>query len=192
MPELYLILALSANLLLFLISVPTVGLLALRYYQTRVAQILPILGFVIVGLYASLHFSFAYVSTKEEVEEFYGPVAVLITVVSFLLFAFFLAGLTRNSVFCRETGLALFLGGVLTGLTWKEGMMTGIKDEGVYFFEIDPLVAVVQIPFLFFIGIWGIQVLNKAREFAVTEKQERQQRIFAYGMGIVFFGGPLV
>ncbi|MFQ5979891.1 MAG: hypothetical protein ACE5OZ_17305 [Candidatus Heimdallarchaeota archaeon] len=192
MAELYLILALSANSLLFLISVPTLGLLALRYYQTRVAQILPLLGFVIVGIYASLHFSMAFVSSKEANEEFYGPVAMLLTVISFLLFAFFLAGLTRNSVFCRETAIALFLGGIITGLVWKEGIVTGIKEEGVYFFEIELLLAVFQIPFLFFIGIWGIQVLNKTREFAVTEKQEMQQRIFAYGMGIVFFGGPLV
>ncbi|MHA2367975.1 MAG: hypothetical protein ACXADX_04080 [Candidatus Hodarchaeales archaeon] len=35
-------------------------------------------------------------------------------------------------------------------------------------------------------------VLKKTREFAVTEKQEKQQRLFAYGLIIIFFVGPLV
>lgn len=192
MPELLLLLALSANALLFLISVPTLGLLALRYYQTRVALILPLLGFVILGIYASVHFSMAYTSSEKAIENFYGPGAMVISVFSFLLFAFFLAGLTRNSVFCRETALALFLGGIILGLVWKDGVMSGAQEEGIYYFEADPLLMVFLMPFLLFIGGWGYMVLKKTREFAVTEKQEKQQRLFAYGLIIIFFVGPLV
>ncbi|MFX0116581.1 MAG: hypothetical protein ACFFB3_18680 [Candidatus Hodarchaeota archaeon] len=192
MPELFLILALSANVILFLVSVPTLGLLVIRYYQTRVAQILPLLGFMILSIYVSLHFSLAYVSSEKEIETFYGPGALILSTFSFLLFAFFLAGLTRNSVFCRETALALFLGGIIIGLVWKEGLVTAAHEEGIWFFKTDPLLAVFQIPFLLFIGFWGIKVLKKTREFAVTEKQEHQQWLFTYGLIIIFFVGPLV
>ena len=69
MPSLLLLVALSANALLFLISVPTLALLALRYYQTRVALVLPLLALVAMSIYASVHFSLAYTSSKKAIED---------------------------------------------------------------------------------------------------------------------------
>ncbi|MHA2370701.1 MAG: hypothetical protein ACXADX_17950 [Candidatus Hodarchaeales archaeon] len=187
MPELYLILVLSASGLLLIVSIPTLGLLVIRYYQTRVAQIFPIMGLMIMSIIYAFNSSIGATSSEKQIENLHGPVTIIIWVICYVLFALFLAGLTRNSVFCRETALILTLGGIIGGLVWKDGMIHAVQENGVYYFEDDPLISIFFVPFALFIGIWGVKVLQKTHEFAVNEKQERQQRLFGYGLIVIFF-----
>ncbi|MFW9915164.1 MAG: hypothetical protein ACFFGZ_06090 [Candidatus Thorarchaeota archaeon] len=194
MAELALIMGLSANFILLVVCLPALGLLIIRLYQTRVAQIYPMLAISLATIIMAITEILILSSSDEsQVRDVLGPVVVLTWMVCFVGFAFFLAGLTRNSIFCRETAIALllagFVGGLALGGTGEQ--IKAVQQDDVFDFRTGQLMSLVMGPLMIFVSAWGFFVLNKTRQFAVSRKQERQQRIFLWGMSFAFFG-PLI
>jgi hypothetical protein len=194
MTELALIMGVCANLILLFVCIPALGLLIIRLYQTRVAQIYPMLAISLATINMALTEILILISSDESyVGDILAPIVVLMWMICFCGFAFFLAGLTRNSIFCRETAIALLLAGFVGGLALAGtgDQIKVVRQDDVFDFHTGQLMSLTMGPLMIFVSIWGFFVLNKTRQFAVSLKQERQQRIFAWGMSIAFFG-PLL
>lgn len=188
------ILGISANFFLLVLSIPAVGLLFLRYYQTRVAQIRPMIAINIACIVLAINETAILITTDGTlIEQVLAPITILMWMVCFVGFAFFLAGLTRNSLFCKETALVLLLAGIVAGLVLagSEHQIQAIRQYEVSVFETSFALFLFQTPLMIYVSFWGYSVLNKTRQFAVTPKQEQQQRIFTWGMSTSFFG-PLI
>ncbi|MHA2500860.1 MAG: hypothetical protein ACXAEL_14925 [Candidatus Hodarchaeales archaeon] len=194
MTELALIMGLSVNIILLVVCFPTLGLLAIRLYQTRVAQIYPMLAITLATIIMAIAEILILSSSDEsQVRDILGPIVVLTWMICFVGFAFFLAGLTRNSIFCRETAIALLLAGFVGGLALAGTgeQIEVVQQDDVLDFRTGQFMSLIMGPLMIFVSTWGFFVLNKTRQFAVSLKQERQQRIFVWGMSIAFFG-PLI
>jgi hypothetical protein len=131
------------------------------------------------------------VATQQDIRNLFGPISVLLLLVCYVALAFWLTGLTRNSLVSGETGLVLFLVGLIAGVSGQKDQIQPIQEENVSYFLFGNLLSLLLGLLLIFATIWGYKVLNKAREFAVNPKQDRQQQMITYGL-IGSFLGPLV
>ncbi|MFX0114965.1 MAG: hypothetical protein ACFFB3_10495 [Candidatus Hodarchaeota archaeon] len=191
MTEFAFIMGVSANLILLIVCIPAFALLIIRLYQTRVAQIYPMLAISFATIIMAITEILILNSSDESyVGDILAPIVVLMWMTCFCGFAFFLAGLTRNSVFCRETAIVLLLAGLVGGLALAGtgNQILVVQQDDVIDFRTGHLMSLVMGPLMIFVSAWGFFVLDKTRQFAVSRKQERQQRIFAWGMSIAFFG----
>ncbi|MHA2273084.1 MAG: hypothetical protein ACXACI_14560 [Candidatus Hodarchaeales archaeon] len=190
MANIFLILGLCSRIFLLAVCFPSIVLLFRRYHQTRAPQILPLLIMVLTMVIFAINGILVLVATQQSVSEVFGPISVLLLLICYVAFAFWLTGLTRNSLFSGETGLVLFLVGLIAGLVGQKDQIQPIQEEDVSYFLFGNLLSILLGFLLIFTTIWGYRVLTKAREFAVNPKQDRQQQLIVFGL-LGAFLGPL-
>ncbi|MHA2232589.1 MAG: hypothetical protein ACXAB4_08850 [Candidatus Hodarchaeales archaeon] len=191
MVNLVLILGLCSRIFLLLVCFPSIVLLSRRYYQTHAPQLFPPLIMLFTMVIFAINGMLMVVATQQDIRNLFGPISVLLLLVCYVALAFWLTGLTRNSLVSGETGLVLFLVGLIAGVSGQKDQIQPIQEENVSYFLFGNLLSLLLGLLLIFATIWGYKVLNKAREFAVNPKQDRQQQMITYGL-IGSFLGPLV
>ncbi|MFW9915167.1 MAG: hypothetical protein ACFFGZ_06105 [Candidatus Thorarchaeota archaeon] len=190
MANIVLILGLCSRIFLLVVCLPSIGLLLRRYYQTRAPQILPPLIMVFTMVIFAINGMLVLVATPQSISDIFGPISVIVLLVCYVAFSFWLTGLTRDHLFSGETGLILFLVGLIAGLLGQKDQIQPIQEEDVSYFLFGNLLSLLLGLLLIFTTIWGFQTLTKAREFAVNPKQDRQQQLISFGL-LGAFLGPL-
>ncbi|MFX0115540.1 MAG: hypothetical protein ACFFB3_13410, partial [Candidatus Hodarchaeota archaeon] len=190
MANIVLIFGLCSRIFLLLVCFPSIVLLLRRYYQTRAPQIFPPLIMVFAMVIFAINGMLVLVATQESIREIFGPISVITLLVCYIALSIWLTGLTRNNLFSGETGLVLFLVGLITGLLGQNDQIQPIEEDSVAYFLFGMPLAILLGLLLISAAIWGYHVLTKAREFAVNPKQDRQQQLIAFGL-IAALLGPL-
>jgi hypothetical protein len=190
MANIVLIFGLCSRIFLLVVCFPSIALLLRRYYQTRAPQIFPPLIMVFAMVIFAINGMLVLVATQDDIREIFGPISVITLLVCYIALSFWLTGLTRNNLFSGETGLVLFLVGLITGLLGQNDQIQPIEEDSVAYFLFGMPLAILLGLLLISATIWGYHVLAKAREFAVNPKQDQQQQLIAFGL-IAALLGPL-